>query len=1034
MPPEPKTIDSRRLCSLATAGHASMRTATVICMFGALLAAPFIAVPAAAAQETPKPEEPAPAPAPEPAPAQETPAPAPAAEPPAPAPAPRADDTPKIDPEQIRKAAQSAMSKGQWSEASNAWATLLQYVPGDEEAVRGRARAQAMLEGGTVIDNVAGDREVRRQQATAQFNADIKRAQGFLTQQDFDQAKLAAVTARTRLDLARNVLPPAEYETLSKQAEQLVDQISESSREFKLSQDQKAKADQSVASAGTQRSEAENRTKKVNEILLNVRKLQMQQKYKEALQVLEGALELEPNNPSSLTLRDALQTTIMYVKYADTQKRRSYGFSRLTDEALDATVPPSVNISGPGPRSNNAIVTFPEDWMELSDRRVREPDYGASGYREAEVNLPTINKLRTTSLPVPFSTGPTLEQALEYFRDQAKLDFFIDWSALKEVGLEPDQTAVQVDLGSTPLDAALRRVLETVRSKNGDTPPSAPLAFDVQDGVVVVTTKSGVQKKQLTVVYDIRDLLFRAPDFDNAPEFNLNQAISQGGGQGGGGGGGQGGGGGGGGFGGGGGGSGGGGGGSGGGGGGGGIFGSPKASPPRGDPTELINQLKTLIYDQVDAAWEERGNGTDRITEFNRNLIVTASADAQRQIEGLLQQLRAIRALQINIEGRLISVSMDWFEQLGIDFDLYFNSNDRMWSAAKAINPDFQLKDFFYQRDSPFNPAGGKTGRLKNPVIWDTLSGTNLPNSNALTGMTGYPTGAGGPPGTGTDLTYATATPVNPVALGKGEISPVNVQQEGLPLVNTLAAAGLSPFGAAAVAAPALITGFTYLDDVQVDLLITATQADQRNVVLTAPRLTLFNCQRSWISVAKVIAYVSNLVPVTGDNSGAFSPVISNIYEGFVLDIEACISGDRRYVTMTVLFGLNQNVKFTSQTITGAAGGGGGTGGGGRAANFSGQIQLPELSGTQINTTVTVPDKGTILLGGQRLVNELEVEVGVPLLSKIPFVNRFFTNRITAKNETTLLLLIRPEIIIQQEEEDALFPGLKGQMSHGAGF
>jgi len=112
----------------------------------------------------------------------------------------------------------------------------------------------------------------------------------------------------------------------------------------------------------------------------------------------------------------------------------------------------------------------------------------------------------------------------------------------------------------------------------------------------------------------------------------------------------------------------------------------------------------------------------------------------------------------------------------------------------------------------------------------------------------------------------------------------------------------------------------------------------------------------------------------------------------------------------------------------------GGTGGGGRAANFEGEIQLPELSGTQINTTVTVPDKGTILLGGQRLVNELEVEVGVPLLSKIPFVNRFFTNRITAKSENTLLLLIRPEIIIQQEQEDQLFPGLRNSLGSGAGF
>jgi hypothetical protein len=51
---------------------------------------------------------------------------------------------------------------------------------------------------------------------------------------------------------------------------------------------------------------------------------------------------------------------------------------------------------------------------------------------------------------------------------------------------------------------------------------------------VVITTKAGVQKKQVTFVYDVRDLLFRAPDFDNAPEFNLNQAVQPSGGGGGG--------------------------------------------------------------------------------------------------------------------------------------------------------------------------------------------------------------------------------------------------------------------------------------------------------------------------------------------------------------------------------------------------------------------------------------------------------------------------------------------------------------------
>lgn len=468
--------------------------------------------------------KPEPAPEPEPAPRRAAP--------------PAAEPEVKVDVEQIRAAAQSAMKKGEWAQAANGWSVVLQYLPGDEEAVRERARAQSMLEGGSVIGTVATDREVRRQQATAQFKADLQRAQSLLAREDYDQAKLAAVTARTRLDLARNVLGSQEFESMSAEAERLIEQVTEESRQFRLAEEQKARTGQQEQSASSQRTEAENRAKKVNEILMTVRKLQMQQKYSEALQVLDSALALDPNNTAALTLRDAIHTTDMYVRFAEAQKRRAYGLSRLEEEALDATIPPRVNVSGPGPRSTNALVTYPEDWQELSDRRVREPDYGASGYREAEANVPTWNRLRTASLPVPFSSGPTLEQAVDYFKNQTKIDFQIEWKALREAGLEPEQTAVTVDAGSMKVDAALRKVLGEVVNKDNGEGPSEPLAFDVRDGQVVITTKSGVQNQQVMVVYDVRDLLFRAPDFDNAPEFNLNQAMQSGGMGGGGGGGG----------------------------------------------------------------------------------------------------------------------------------------------------------------------------------------------------------------------------------------------------------------------------------------------------------------------------------------------------------------------------------------------------------------------------------------------------------------------------------------------------------------
>ena len=43
-------------------------------------------------------------------------------------------------------------------------------------------------------------------------------------------------------------------------------------------------------------------------------------------------------------------------------------------------------------------------------------------------------------------------------------------------------------------------------------------------------------------------------------------------------------------------------------------------------------------------------------------------------------------------------------------------------------------------------------------------------------------------------------------------------------------------------------------------------------------------------------------------------------------------------------------------------------------------------------TTVSVPDGGTVLLGGIKRLNEGRNEIGVPLLSKVPYVNRLFRN------------------------------------------
>ncbi|QNN24212.1 hypothetical protein HED60_18695 [Planctomycetales bacterium ZRK34] len=219
-----------------------------------------------------------------------------------------------------------------------------------------------------------------------------------------------------------------------------------------------------------------------------------------------------------------------------------------------------------------------------------------------------------------------------------------------------------------------------------------------------------------------------------------------------------------------------------------------------------------------------------------------------------------------------------------------------------------------------------------------------------------------------------------------------------------------------------------FMNDIQVDLLIRATQANRRSTQLTAPRVTFFNGQRAYVLVATQLSYISDLDPVVGTRSAAFDPEISVVSSGVILDIEGTVSADRRYVTLTARPSLARVIRLRQLTVLGTTvdnTGDDDTGGSvGIPDSATGLIEAPELELTTVRTTVSVPDKGTLLLGGQRLFADVEIEAGVPVLSKIPVINRLFTNRSTVKDERTLLILIKPTILIQSEKENELFPGL----------
>jgi type II secretory pathway component GspD/PulD (secretin) len=892
-------------------------------------------------------------------------------------------------------AGREALAAGRWREAVDRFTEALSYLPGNQEAIEGRENALRMLNQASTSEDVVRERNLQRQRAIAEFQESVRIAEERRRQGDYAGASQEITLALARLDERRDFLSEAEYQQRRREGTDLAATIERERVAADLAIQQRTREEADIARREQERLARQQRQRQIEENLRRVRQLQMELKYREALQVIDEVLFMDPINPAALALRDALQTTMMYRDYRDILREKELGIGATRVDAQRSMIPPRPNMTGPGAKSLSGLLEYPEDWPQVSHRRG-----GESGFQEPPANRAVWQKLQETSFPVDFNNN-TFEQVKTFIEQVTGLSLYVDWKALNNVGIDRD-TEVTLKLQNVNAATALQRILEQLGE--GDQRP----AYDVQEGILTVTSDEAMRKRTIILVYDIRDLLFQVPMFDNGPALDLNNALNQGQNQQGGGGGG--------------------GGGAGGGGGGGGgnqgnIFGNSQPEAPRLTRAELVRQIVDIIQENIDPdGWRDLGGTTGSLQELNGNLIITNTPNNHRQIEGLLAMLREIRALQINVESRFLTVATNWFEKIGVDLDLYFNTNDDVFQAARNVDPNFHLSDFF-----------DGTGRLKDPVIF----GSPAQVLNPAVPHNTFPSGAYfAIPGTAPPDNFQNTGYV-PGAIGTSPIrttsgfAPIGVTQNSAGLINSLANF-VSPFAQGASAVPALTVGIQFLDDIQVDLLIEATQADRRSVVLTAPRLTFFNGQRSWVAVTTQTAFVSSLTPVTGDGSGAFAPDIGIVSDGFVLDVEGVISSDRRYVTMTVIFDFAELLALETQEFTGAAGGGG-LGGGG-AATFEGSISLPTVRVSQIRTTVSVPDKGTVLLGGQRRVEEIEVEVGVPVLSKIPFINRFFTNRATEKNEQTLLILIRPEIIIQQENEDLLFPGLSDSLGSGSSY
>jgi type II secretory pathway component GspD/PulD (secretin) len=218
-----------------------------------------------------------------------------------------------------------------------------------------------------------------------------------------------------------------------------------------------------------------------------------------------------------------------------------------------------------------------------------------------------------------------------------------------------------------------------------------------------------------------------------------------------------------------------------------------------------------------------------------------------------------------------------------------------------------------------------------------------------------------------------------------------------------------------------------HLAEFEIDFMLRAVQAHKDAKTLTAPKLTVLSGESATFSIQTdtVIALPPQvtseiIAPAAGApaTTGAVIPNFVTIPTGTTLNITPIISPDKKHVLLNITTMMSDLLPSKTYHIE--------TPMPGQALPVAYDQVLPVTEYSQVQTRVSVPDGGALLLGGQKITADVEMEAGVPGLSKLPILGRLFRNRSTVKDQKILLILVRPTIILQEEADAKAIGAFEG--------
>lgn len=694
-------------------------------------------------------------------------------------------------------------------------------------------------------------------------------------------------------------------------------------------------------------------------------------KLEEAEMFAKRAVEIDPNNLAATAMSWKARTERHYKRSMNNEAAKEEGFLSAmhgVDEAM--IVDPAITERG---------IAFPKDFKDLT---VNRRELMARLEPRKDARTLAIEKKMTEDVTLNFDNQP-ISEAVSFLENYTGLNIEIDPKALAEEGFTPD-TKVSLSLNKVKLRTALGHLLRPLN-----------LTYIIDDEVVLITSPQSGAAKVYSKVYYVGDLVKPVNseidvngEKEAQPQDN-NIALA-----------------------------------------GLGLMGENansngmkvlKGDRPQADISPLIQMIATSVapgsWKVIDPMTQKditgafglgfqpggfgMGGGGAADLEgqvlpvgsiypyfLGLSLIVRHTNEVHDEISDLLRQLRRMQDIQVTIEARFITLRDTFSEAIGVDFD--FNLQSDVYGKNSS---------FAQEQANAFYPAGGGS-TTGGGTGGGTTTGTQQPY--LVNSYRDHALGNRQPVVVGTSS-----------AGGSGSLPPFTGNL-GIPfLQNSYPASSVQGFDRGAT------FGISFLSDLEVFLFVNAAQSDRRNNIVQAPKVTTFNGSAAYIQSTENIPYVSNYIPIVGPGSVAFQPVIQQVPDGVQLMVTPVVSHDRRYVRLSINPTFITFRRFESFNIPGGAVGGGGLGGGATTTTQT-SLRLPITTLFTIATVVTVPDGGTVLLGGVKLMSEERNEDGVPILAKTPYINRLFRNIGISRDTSSLMIMVTPRIILLEEEEERL--------------